>query len=74
MEAESKCPFAGDARKHTVAGARSNADWWPDQLSLQGLNQHAPQSNPMGAAFDYATEFKGPPSQLRTSMSYLPAS
>ena len=58
MEAESKCPFAGDARKHTVAGARSNADWWPDQLSLQALNQHAPQSNPMGDAFDYATEFK----------------
>jgi catalase-peroxidase len=58
MEAESKCPFAGAARKHTVAGARSNADWWPDQLSLQGLNQHVPQSNPMGDAFDYATEFK----------------
>jgi len=58
MEAESKCPFAGDARKHTVAGARSNADWWPDQLSLQALNQHVPQSNPMGEAFDYATEFK----------------
>ena len=58
MEAESKCPFAGDTRKHTVAGARSNADWWPDQLSLQALNQHAPQSNPMGDAFDYATEFK----------------
>ena len=58
METESKCPFAGDARKHAVAGALSNAHWWPDQLSLQGLNQHAPQSNPMGQAFDYATEFK----------------
>jgi len=58
MESEGKCPFAGDAGKHTAAGARSNADWWPDQLSLQGLNQHAPQSNPMGEAFDYPTEFK----------------
>ncbi len=58
METESKCPFAGDARKHAAAGALSNAHWWPDQLSLQGLNQHAPQSNPMGQAFDYATEFK----------------
>jgi len=57
MEAESKCPFAGETRKHTVAGARSNADWWPHQLSLQSLNQHAPQSNPMGDAFDYAIEF-----------------
>jgi catalase-peroxidase len=58
MESESKCPIAGDARKHTVAGALSNAHWWPDQLSLQRLNQHAPQANPMGEAFDYATEFK----------------
>ena len=58
METESKCPFAGDARKHAAAGALSNAHWWPDQLSLQGLNQHAPQSNPMGEAFDYPTEFK----------------
>jgi len=39
-------------------GGRSNRDWWPNQLNLQGLNQHAPQSNPMGGAFDYAKEFK----------------
>ena len=58
MESESKCPFASEARKHTLAGARSNADWWPEQLSLQGLNQHAPQSNPMGEGFDYAAEFE----------------
>jgi catalase-peroxidase len=47
-----KCPVA-----HGIRG-RTNRDWWPDQLSLQALNQHAPQSNPMGAAFDYAREFK----------------
>src|ERR1700746_498773 len=35
-----------------------NRDWWPNQLRLQGLSQHAPQSNPMGEAFDYAKEFK----------------
>src|ERR1700749_809761 len=58
MESEGKCPFAGDARKRTAASARSNADWWPNQFSLHGLNQHAPQSNPMGEGFDYATEFK----------------
>src|SRR6202162_650623 len=58
MESQSKCPFAGDARKHKVAGALSNAAWCPDQLSLHGLNQHSAQSNPMGEAFDYATEFK----------------
>src|SRR4029077_17463016 len=39
-------------------GGRSNRDWWPNQLNLQGLNQPAPQSNPMGGAFDYAKEFK----------------
>src|SRR4029077_14307683 len=47
-----KCPMSRGRR------GRSNRDWWPDQLSLQGLNQHAPQSNPMGEAFDYAKEFK----------------
>jgi catalase-peroxidase len=38
-------------------GGRTNRDWWPDQLSLQSLNQHAPRSNPLGAAFDYTKEF-----------------
>ncbi len=37
---------------------RTNRDWWPDKLRLDGLNQHAPRSNPMGPAFDYAAEFK----------------
>lgn len=36
---------------------RSNRDWWPDRLSLESLNQHAPRSNPLGADFDYAAEF-----------------
>ena len=39
-------------------GGRSNRDWWPEQLSLQMLNQHSPQADPMGAAFNYAKEFK----------------
>jgi catalase-peroxidase len=47
-----KCPVS-----HGRAG-RTNRDWWPNQLSLQSLNQHSPQSNPMGAAFNYAREFK----------------
>ena len=49
---ESKCPVAHGA------SARSNRDWWPNQLNLQALNQHGPQSNPMGKEFDYAKEFK----------------
>jgi len=57
MSNESKCPFSGDARKHTVAGAPSNAHWWPNQLKLGILHQHSSRSNPMGEAFDYAREF-----------------
>ncbi|MEZ2387953.1 catalase/peroxidase HPI [bacterium RCC_150] len=37
---------------------RTNQDWWPDQLDLQVLHQHSPQSNPMGGNFNYAEEFK----------------
>ena len=47
-----KCPISHRG------GGRSYRDWWPDQLSLQGLNQNAPQSAPMGAGFDYAAEFE----------------
>ncbi|MGO9802829.1 MAG: catalase/peroxidase HPI [Steroidobacteraceae bacterium] len=58
MESEDKCPFSGGARKHTVAGAPSNADWWPNQLKLEILHQHSSRSDPMGEEFDYAAEFK----------------
>jgi catalase-peroxidase len=58
MNSENKCPFSGDARKHAVAGAPSNADWWPNQLKLDILHQHSSKSDPMGAQFDYAAEFK----------------
>ncbi|TMG03265.1 MAG: catalase/peroxidase HPI, partial [Chloroflexi bacterium] len=37
---------------------RTNKDWWPDQLDLSVLHQHSPLSNPMGADFNYAEEFK----------------
>jgi len=52
------CPVSGGARKHTVAGVRSNADWWPNQLNLKILKQHSPRSNPLGQAFNYAEAFK----------------
>ncbi len=32
-------------------------DWWPNRLRLSILRQHSPESNPMGADFDYAKEF-----------------
>src|SRR5579864_620168 len=46
---EAKCPFTG---------ARTNRDWWPNQLNLEILHQHSPLSNPMGKGFNYADEFK----------------
>ena len=58
MTNETKCPFSGDVRKHTIAGAPSNADWWPNQLKLGILHQHSAKSDPMGAAFNYAEAFK----------------
>src|SRR5664279_3609881 len=58
MSGDAKCPFSNGARKHTSAGAQSNANWWPDQLNLKILHQHSQLSNPMGAAFNYAEEFK----------------
>jgi catalase-peroxidase len=36
----------------------TNRDWWPNQLDLKVLHQHSPASNPLGAAFNYAEEFK----------------
>jgi catalase-peroxidase len=35
-----------------------NQFWWPDRLDLSPLRQHAAESNPYGASFDYAAEFK----------------
>src|SRR3989441_6583564 len=52
MASDGKCPFTGGN------GARTNRDWWPNQLNLQVLHQHSTLSNPMGEAFDYAEEFK----------------
>jgi catalase-peroxidase len=36
----------------------SNQDWWPNQVNVDVLHQHSPVSNPMGADFNYADEFK----------------
>ena len=58
MTNETKCPFSAAAGKNTVAGAPSNADWWPNQLKLNILHQHPAKSNPLGGDFNYAEEFK----------------
>ena len=53
-----KCPVMHGAGSQTTFAARSNRDWWPNQLNLKILHQHSPQSNPMGADFSYAEAFK----------------
>ncbi len=50
---ESKCPF-----NHKAGGGPSNHDWWPNQLKLEILHQHSPESSPMGEDFNYAEAFK----------------
>ena len=50
---DSKCPF-----HHKAGGGTTNRDWWPNQLRLEILHQHSPQSNPMGKDFNYAEEFQ----------------
>jgi catalase-peroxidase len=49
---------AGQCPMNHGARGRTNRDWWPNQLDLRVLNQHSPQSNPMGHAFNYAKEFR----------------
>jgi catalase-peroxidase len=58
LAGEAKCPFSNGARRHTLGGAPTNAEWWPNQLNLKILHQHSPLSDPMGEAFNYAEEFK----------------
>ena len=58
MSDAAQCPFAGGAPKPTAASARTNANWWPEQLNLKVLHQHTPKSSPMGEGFDYTEEFK----------------
>ncbi len=58
MTTEKKCPYSSSAPGNATAGARTNADWWPNQLKLDILHQHSAKSDPMGEAFDYAEEFK----------------
>ena len=53
-----KCPFSSGAAKQSSASARTNADWWPNQLNLKALNQNSPKFDPMGSAFSYTAEFK----------------
>ncbi len=54
-DSASGCPMSG---ANITTGARSNKDWWPNQLNLGILHQNSPLSDPMDEEFDYAEEFK----------------
>ena len=55
---ELKCPVTGKVGSTVAGQGPSIRDWWPNQLNLGILHQHAPASNPMGTDFNYAEEFE----------------
>ena len=57
MESENKCPVSHGAESQHTQGARSNHQWWPDNINLDILHQHDKKSNPMNG-FDYKKEFE----------------
>jgi catalase-peroxidase len=53
-----KCPVMHGSNTQIGSSGGMNKDWWPNQLNLNILHQHAPKSNPLGEDFNYAEEFK----------------
>jgi catalase-peroxidase len=44
--------------KPTAHRPQSNADWWPNQVNVQILDQHSAPASPLGADFNYAKAFQ----------------
>ncbi len=55
--AASKCPFLSGKQTTVGGGGVKNRDWWPNELKLNILRQHASKSNPLGDDFNYAEAF-----------------
>lgn len=53
----SQCPFLSGKQNTVGGGGVKNRDWWPNELKLNILRQHASKSNPLGEDFDYAKAF-----------------
>ncbi len=55
-----ECPVPHGKPKgtHMDAGMLTGHNWWPNQLKVNILHQHARASSPMDESFDYAAEFK----------------
>ncbi|MCC2602702.1 catalase/peroxidase HPI [Sphingopyxis yananensis] len=52
-----KCPVAHADGRNSLLG-RTNRDWWPNQLSLEILQQGGKSPSPLGDDFDYRAAFK----------------
>ena len=52
-------PLLPTAAAGAAEAPRPNQFWWPDQLDLSPLRQHAAESNPLGEDFNYAKAFAG---------------
>jgi len=50
-------PLASAGMEPARGEPKSNQFWWPEQVDLSPLRQHAPQSSPLGDDFDYAEAF-----------------
>jgi len=57
MTEKSQCPVTGKAGRTPAGRGPTPRDFWPRQLNLGILHQHAPASNPLGPDFNYAEEF-----------------
>ncbi len=53
-----KCPVMHGGNTRLSGGGTRNVDWWPNQLNVKILHQNDTKSNPLGADFNYAAEFK----------------
>ncbi|MCY3542248.1 MAG: catalase/peroxidase HPI [Gammaproteobacteria bacterium] len=51
-----KCPMTSGLGKKAPSDGTTNRDWWPDELNVNILHQHTPESKPDNDS-DYATEF-----------------
>jgi catalase-peroxidase len=50
-------PLFGTVALGAEGAPRPNQFWWPEQLDLTPLRQHAAESNPLGENFDYTKAF-----------------
>ncbi len=51
------CPYISGIMKESAGGGTSNRKFWPNELKLNILRQHAGKSNPLGENFNYKEAF-----------------